>query len=76
MPIFGASSIQLFAPGWSKGYYSSNNARPEIKIEDGTIVVTHHLSKEIDFNGNETFRMAASIVWRSHSMANWPAMRR
>ena len=61
VPIIRASSLQLHAPDWKQGYYSSNNAPRTVEASDDgrTITVRHTADKHVKFVAVETYRLLA-----------------
>lgn len=57
VPVVRASSLQLFAPGWRRGYYSSTSSPAQITQDDKQIVVTHRVGKGVEFSAVETIRL-------------------
>jgi hypothetical protein len=54
VPIVRSSGVQLFAPGWSKGYFSTGSAKPEITIKPNSITAAYRASRGVDFSVYET----------------------
>ena len=57
VPVFRSSSLQLYAPGWSAGYYSSNGHPPRVERRDDAIVATH-IAQKAKFTATETIKPA------------------
>ena len=62
VPVIRGSSLQLYAPAWTKGYYSSNGTLANVELEDGVIHVAHRANKGVDFEGTEEIR----VIDKSH----------
>lgn len=59
VPVFRGSSIQLHAPDWKAGYYSSNSAARKIEVDDSirTVTIQHLLERDVKFTAVETWRL-------------------
>ena len=55
VPLSRSSSLQLYAPGWKEGYYSSNGSRTVVQQQDDALVLKH-VSSKVDFRATETVR--------------------
>ena len=55
VPLTRSSSLQLYAPGWKEGYYSSNGSRTVVR-QQGDALVLNHVSTKTDFRATETVR--------------------
>jgi hypothetical protein len=58
VPLSHGSSIQLYAPGWTAGYYSSSGQMPKVEKRDDAIVATHAATKA-KFTATETIKPAS-----------------
>src|SRR5688572_16005605 len=59
VPVIRGSSVQLHAPDWKRGYYSSNSSPRKIEVTDSqrTITVRHAADKHVTFALTETYRI-------------------
>lgn len=55
VPVSRGTSLQIYAPGWKTGYYSSIGDSPRIAGKDGA-VITNHRGRKVDFEATETVR--------------------
>src|SRR6187402_376232 len=57
VPIIRACSIQLHAPDWKQGYYSSSSSPRKVETSDDgrTITVHHSADKHVKFAVTETY---------------------
>src|SRR3954469_11106669 len=55
VPIIRSSAIQLYAPGWAEGYYSSRGAKATHDSMHGEWLVEHRASK-VGFDAGEMVR--------------------
>ena len=55
VPILRGSALQLFAPGWTKGYYSTAGSKPDVQADAKRIVVSHHAERGIDSGATEKY---------------------
>src|SRR5438270_571051 len=55
VPLTRSSSLQLYAPGWKEGYYSSNGSRTVVK-QQGDALVLNHVATKLEFRATETVR--------------------
>src|SRR5688572_20254472 len=59
VPVIRGSSIQLHAPAWKKGYYSSNSSPRKVEVNgsDRTITIRHLADKHVKLAVTETYRI-------------------
>jgi hypothetical protein len=56
VPVVRRSSVQLHAPNWTQGYYSSSNAKLIVHpASDKKLIVTHRSVKNVEVEMTETF---------------------
>lgn len=70
IPVVRSSSLQYYAPGWTKGYYSSNwNAQKVKKLDANTIEVSFRSDNGLA-NGTTTYRREGDRLIVDHTL-NW-----
>lgn len=70
VPIVKGSWFQFYAPGWSAGYYSSQNDRQEIKVIDPDTVSVSFKSTDGLASGSQTYHREGNHL-QAHYVFRW-----
>jgi hypothetical protein len=52
-PLSRGSSLQLYAPGWKQGYYSSRGERSSAQQRNDSLILSH-TARKVDFSATQT----------------------